>query len=89
MTIDPATLRGDWSYPTRVRFGPGRVAELADACRELGMARPLLVTDPGLAALPFVPAAVAANEAAGVPTAMFADVKANPVGAYVAVGVAA
>ncbi len=52
MQIDPATLRGDWSYPTRVRFGPGRIAELPQACRELGMARPLLVTDPGLATLP-------------------------------------
>ena len=52
MQIDPKTLRGDWSYPTRVRFGPGRIAELAQACRELGMARPLLVTDPGLATQP-------------------------------------
>ena len=47
--IDPKTLRGDWSYPTRVRFGPGRIAELPEACRALGIARPLLITDPGLA----------------------------------------
>ena len=89
MTIEPETLRGNWSYPTQVRFGPGRIAELADACTELGMARPLLVTDPGLAALPFVRAAVAANAAAGLPTAMFADVKGNPVGKNVDDGVAA
>ena len=89
MTIDPKTLSGNWTYPTQVRFGPGRIAELADACTELGMARPLLVTDPGLAALPFVRAAVAANDAAGLPTAMFADVKGNPVGSNVDDGVAA
>jgi hypothetical protein len=89
MNIEPETLRGNWSYPTQVRFGPGRIAELADACTELGMARPLLVTDPGLAALPFVRAAVAANAAAGLPTAMFADVKGNPVGKNVDDGVAA
>ena len=89
MTIEPETLSGNWSYPTQVRFGPGRIAELADACTELGMARPLLVTDPGLAALPFVRAAVAANAAAGLPTAMFADVKGNPVGKNVDDGVAA
>ena len=43
--IDPQTLRGDWSYPTRVRFGPGRIVELAEACGALGMARPLMVTE--------------------------------------------
>ena len=89
MTIDAETLRSDWSYPTQVRFGPGRIAELADACKELAMARPLLVTDPGVRGLPFVAAALAANEAAGVPTAVFADVKGNPVGANVDDGVAA
>ena len=47
--IDPRALRGDWSYPTRVRFGPGRIVELPEACRALGIARPLLITDPGLA----------------------------------------
>ncbi len=89
MTVDRETLRGDWNYPTRVRFGPGRIAELADACKELGMARPLLVTDPGLGEMPFVTAALAANAAAGVPTAMFADIKSNPVGRNVDDGVAA
>ena len=49
VAIDPQSLRGDWSYPTRVRFGPGRIVELPEACRALGMARPLLITDPGLA----------------------------------------
>ena len=47
--IDPQLLCADWSYPTRVRFGPGRIVELPDACRALGMAQPLLVTDPMLA----------------------------------------
>src|SRR5690606_3190532 len=47
--IDPQSLCANWSYPTRVRFGPGRVAELPDACQALGIARPLLITDPGLA----------------------------------------
>lgn len=38
----------NWNYPTAVRTGPGRISELADACKELGMRNPLLVTDPGL-----------------------------------------
>ena len=89
MQIDPKTLSGTWSYPTQLRFGPGRIAELPRACKRLGMTRPLLVTDPGLAALPMVRDAVAANEAEGLPTAVFSEVKPNPVGANVEAGVAA
>jgi hypothetical protein len=89
MTIDPQTLRGNWNFPTDMRFGPGRISELADACRDLGMTRPLLATDPGLKDLPMVRKAIAANDAAGLPTALFADIKGNPVGQNVADGVAA
>jgi alcohol dehydrogenase class IV len=71
-------LKGNWNYPTVVRFGAGRINELADACRALGIKRPLLVTDPGLAALPMVRDVLARNESAGVPTAIFSDVKPNP-----------
>lgn len=79
----------DWNYPTAIRFGAGRIRDLPAACAELGLKRPLLVTDPGLAALPMVEQAIADNVAAGVPTARFADVRANPVGANIAAGVAA
>ncbi len=37
-------LSGNWNYPTTVRFGVGRIRELPDACTELGMHNPLLVT---------------------------------------------
>jgi alcohol dehydrogenase class IV len=86
-SIDAATLRGNWSYPTSVRFGPGRIGELPDACRELGLSRPLLVTDPGLAALPMVRDAVGALGAAGIEVAVFSDVRSNPVLANVTSGV--
>ena len=89
MTIDPSTLSGSWSYPTQVRFGPGRIAELAQACKSLGMSRPLLVTDPGLAKLPMVHDALAANEAEGLPSGLFSDIKPNPVGRNVEDGQAA
>lgn len=87
--IDPTSLRGDWNYPTSVRFGPGRIADLAEACSALGMNRPLLVTDPGLASLQMISQAIACTEAAGLPTALFADVQGNPIGRNVADGVAA
>ena len=47
-------LIGNWNYPTAMRFGAGRITELADCCKALGMSNPLLVTDPGLAALPMI-----------------------------------
>ena len=36
--------------PTRLVHGPGALARLGEALRELGVTRPLLVTDPGVAA---------------------------------------
>src|SRR5258708_24979952 len=84
----PETLRGNWSYPTSIRFGVGRIAELADACKAVGIKRPLLVTDPGLAGMAMVRDAVAANEKAGVPTAVFSDLRGNPVAKNVEDGIA-
>ncbi len=80
MADDAAALRGNWNYPTLMRFGVGRIAELPEACKQLGMKRPLIVTDPGLAALPMIKEAVQRNEAAGLETALFADIKGNPIG---------
>jgi alcohol dehydrogenase class IV len=80
-------LTGNWNYPTAIRFGAGRISELPDACRVLGMERPLLVTDPGLAGLPMIENAVAECRAAGLGCALFADVQGNPVAANVTAGV--
>ena len=80
--------KANWNYPTSVRFGAGRIAELADACKAAGMARPLFVTDPGLAALPMTRAAVDAVKAAGLGVAVFSAIKSNPVETNVAEGVA-
>ena len=74
----------NWNYPTAIRFGAGRIAELGDACRSAGIGRPLLVTDPALAALPMVEDALAAAGAA-----LFCDIHSNPVGADVESGLAA
>jgi len=86
-TID--TLRGNWNYPTSIRFGMGRIAELPEACRLAGMTRPLLVTDPGLASLPMINEALAANEAAGLPTGLYTNVQPNPVWRNVEEGIQA
>jgi alcohol dehydrogenase class IV len=86
--LTPETLRGNWSYPTSIRFGVGRIAELADACKAVGIKRPLLVTDPGLAGMAMIRDAVAANEKEGVPTSVFSELRGNPVAKNVEDGIA-
>jgi len=80
-------LVGNWNYPTAIRFGAGRISELPDACRVLGMERPLLVTDPGLAGFPMIANAMADCRSAGLGCDLFADVQGNPVAANVTAGV--
>ena len=41
-------LTANWSYPTEIRFGPGRIVELIEVCKTLGISKPLFVTDKGL-----------------------------------------
>ena len=84
-----ASMAGNWNYPSAIRFGAGRLAELPQACRELGIARPLLVTDPGLAALPAVAHCRELCRAAGLGCGLFSQVRSNPVEANVSAGVLA
>ncbi len=85
----PTDAIGNWSFPAPIRFGAGRISELPRACLELGIRRPLLVTDPGLAALPMVSDAVASCTQAGLACAVFSEVRPNPVEANVHEGVRA
>ncbi|HEU4627429.1 MAG TPA: iron-containing alcohol dehydrogenase [Steroidobacteraceae bacterium] len=80
-------LKGNWNYPTLMRFGAGRIRELPDACKTLGISRPLIVTDPGLAKLPVIAEAVRVLNAAAMPNAVFADIQGNPVEKNVTDGV--
>jgi len=79
----------NWSYPTAIRFGAGRLAELAEACAALGMTRPLLVTDAGLARLPITTRALGVLKEAGLGAALFSEVQPNPTEKNLATGVAA
>lgn len=79
----------NWSYPTAIRFGVGRIAELAEQLRSLGLRRPLLVTDRALATLPIATAALDQLEANGFGRALFAEVDPNPNEANLLAGVRA
>ncbi len=71
-------ITANWSYPTAVKLGAGRIRELADHCKALGMKRPLLVTDRGLASMAITANALDILEAGGLGRAIFADVDPNP-----------
>jgi len=85
MTVPTA----NWSYPTAVKFGPGRIRELADHCRAAGIRKPLLVTDKALASLPITAQALDILDAAGLGRAAFSDVDPNPNEMNMAAGIAA
>jgi alcohol dehydrogenase class IV len=85
----PASPRANWNYPTAIRFGAGRIAELPEACRAAGMSRPLFVTDAGLAGLDITAKAMAILKDAGLSPGFFSDVQPNPVEANLTAGVAA
>ncbi|QDZ03087.1 iron-containing alcohol dehydrogenase [Nitratireductor mangrovi] len=81
------TPTANWSIPTAVRFGCGRIAELPDALAIAGIGKPLFVTDPGLAKLPVVADTLAILDKAGIAHGVFAEVKPNPVESNLASGV--
>ncbi len=83
------TLVGNWSYPTTIKFGAGRIAELPAACQQAGMKRPLLVTDKGLADLPITAQVLDIMEGAGLGRAIFSEVDPNPNEKNLDAGVAA
>lgn len=71
-------LTANWSYPTTIRFGAGRISELPEACIAAGIKKPLLVTDRGLAQLPITAQALDLLDAAGLGRAVFSEVDPNP-----------
>ena len=77
------SLTGNWNYPTAVRFGPGRIRELAELCKATGIHRPLIVTDPGLSKLPMIAAAKQLCADADLGVDVFDKVQGNPVAANV------
>ncbi|MBL4876743.1 MAG: iron-containing alcohol dehydrogenase [Cohaesibacteraceae bacterium] len=71
-------LVANWSYPTSIKFGAGRIKELPQACAAAGIKKPLLVTDRGLASLPVTGNALDILDSAGLGRAIFCDVDLNP-----------
>jgi len=84
---DIELLQANWNYPTSVYFGVGRIADLTECCAELGMQKPLLVTDKDLIKLAFVSKVIKQMKSAGLGEAVFCDVNANPTEKNILAGV--
>jgi alcohol dehydrogenase len=80
----------DFTLPTRIVFGPGRVAELGELARSLGgeLERVLVVSDPGVVAAGHTERGLDALHAAGFATRLFAGLAENPTTAHVDAGLA-
>ena len=79
----------NWNYPTAVRVGAGRIGEIAEVCAQFDLSAPLLVTDPGVAALPMTRDIVRTCTDAGLRIRIFSDIKPNPTGTNIDRGMAA
>lgn len=71
-------LTNTWHYPTKIWFGPGRIADLAAGCAEIGISRPLIVSDPFFSALPAMTKLRADLTAAGIESEVFDQLQGNP-----------
>ena len=80
------TISVNWSYPTNIRFGPGRIQELGEVCLALNIKNPLLVTDKGLAGLDITENAVNILKSSGFEGRVFSDVDPNPNEFYLEAG---
>jgi len=78
-----------FSFPTTIHFGAGARALVGPYLRELGLKRPLIVTDRGLAALPLIAELKASLEAARLMVDVYGGIWGNPTGSQVMNGAAA
>jgi alcohol dehydrogenase class IV len=86
---DIITYKSNWNYPTTITFGVGRIAELPMLLTQYGVKHPLLVTDPGLAALPIVDDLLKILRTDGFTVSIFSNFVPNPNGKNVEDGVRA
>lgn len=68
-----------YNFPTTIRFGAGASRELADYLKKNELGRPLIVTDPTVAQLPFFKRIQNELEAKNISTEVFSDIHKNPV----------
>ena len=77
----------NWNFPTTIWFGPGRINDLPEACKTLGIKKPLFVTDEGLVKLEIVKRSTDILSKNKINFGMYSHVQGNPTGKNVTEGV--
>ncbi len=74
----------NWNYPTSIWFGVSRINDIQQACNELKISNPLIVTDPGILKTNIINKI---NNSLDLKTNIFSNVQSNPTGSNVEEGV--
>lgn len=75
-----------FNFPTLIRFGAGAAQELAPYLKDNQLSRPLVVTDPQVAQLPFFTKVIRELENNGLSVEIFSSIHKNPVKSDVYLG---
>ena len=74
----------NWNYPTNIWFGVDRAKQIQEACNQLNVKNPLIVTDPGLLKTTIIDQI---NSDLSKKTTVYSEVQGNPTGSNVTNGV--
>ncbi len=80
-------MKFNWNYPTTVWVGENRINDLEEACKNLDINNPLLVTDKDLVNLPFIKKIISENLNKFKKFYVFSNFTGNPIGENVDEGV--
>ena len=80
-------MKSNWNYPTTVWVGENRVKDLSIACNNLGVKKPLFVTDKDLINLPFIKKIISEVKKKFEELKFFSNFSGNPIGENVDEGV--
>ena len=77
----------NWNYPTTMWVGQDRIKDLGEACKNLNIKKPLLVTDKGLASSDIIKNSLSNLKQVGFEVELYSNVIGNPTGTNVIEGV--
>ena len=80
-------MKTNWNYPTVVWVGENRIKDLSQACENLNIHKPLLVTDKDLINLPVIKNIIAEMKKKMKEIKIFSNFSGNPIGENVDEGV--
>ena len=80
-------MKTNWNYPTTMWVGENRINDIAEACNNLGITKPLFVTDNGLAETDIVKNTLKILIDNQISVELYSNVVGNPTGTNVTEGV--